>query len=370
MSTPSNAEKLSRGEDVGVDVAAIEREFATLWREAGGEQDGSIKPVTRACLANLMVLVEREELMAPLKAAFDALVLTVPARVLVLQVEDAAAGKAEFESFISANCILSPGGGKLVCSEEVTLVARGEGLSHLGSVVRALLVPNVPSMCLLPFPPDRAAKPLAGLLPLADRVLLDSCTMRDPSLWTSLAATIQRARQVVDLGWLGLTSMRSSLASVFDHEAPRHVLQTLQRVTLRSPAGRLANQVLILGWLADRLAWRNPRALPDGTVTVEMGRMCVTLDVQAVHTLPDGVEPAMELILSGEPGQVRLTRGAAPVLTVESLDRPAQHIALDPSTLGERIARGMGPKSVDPLFLKAMARVVELVGLLPRERVG
>ena len=363
MST--NAEKIKSGEDVGVDVGAIEREFAGLWHQAGEDaHDTSNKPVTRACLANLLVWVDREEMLAPLKSAFEQLVVSVPARVLVLQVEDAKAGAPEFESYISANCILAPGGGKLVCSEEVTLVARGDGTQHLGSVVRALLVPNVPIMALLSEPPARGAETANALVPLIDRLLVDSGAVRDVAQWKALGKIMVRAPEVVDLGWMALSSFRSALSSVFDHHEPRTALEGLREVSLVAPKSRLAGRILLLGWLADRLQWSAPVKQADGGVKYASPHGPVTVRVGQREAVEGKEEPATELLLTTSKGNIRLCRGKEPHVVVESLGHDGRAMALDPSTLGERIARAMGPRAPDALYTKAWKRSAELLGIL------
>ncbi len=362
-----NAERLSRGEDVGVDVGAIEREFASLWRSASA--DGAAdKAVTRACMANLLVWCEDDAQMAALKNAFDTLVVSVPARVLILKVEDAREDEKEFESYISANCIVAPGGGKLVCSEEVTLLARGAGVAHLGSVVRALLVPNVPTMLFLPRAPGRAVQTVLELLRLSDRLLLDTAAVEDPAELARLTALCDSGVPMVDLGWMGLAGLRNSLAAVFDHEGPRMALRGLKALTLRAPLRRLSSRLLLLGWLADRLALTEHPTLDvqrgDSRV---LSHGSVKLEVTTLHAGSNGVEPATTLQMQLADQDVTLTRGSEPYAFLQTL-RGLRKMALDPSTLGDRIARAMGPRAFDPAFPAVFARtrqVLRATGLAP-----
>lgn len=362
-----NAERLSRGEDVGVDVGAIEREFASLWRSASA--DGATdKAVTRACLANLLVWCEDDAQMTALKSAFDTLVVSVPARVLILKVEDAREGEKEFESYISANCIVAPGGGKLVCSEEVTLLARGAGVAHLGSVVRALLVPNVPTMFFLQRAPGRALQTVLELLRLSDRLLLDTAAVHDPGELARLTALCDSGLPVVDLGWMGLAGVRMSLASVFDHDSPRAALAGLKQVVLRAPHARLPNRLLLVAWLADRLKLpENPTLDSQSSETRVLSHGAVKLEVTSLAAGGDGLEPATTLHMELSGQDVTLTRGSEPYAYLQT-QRGLRKMALDPSTLGERIARAMGPRAFDPTFPGVFARTRQLLratGLAP-----
>ncbi|MBI5494101.1 MAG: glucose-6-phosphate dehydrogenase assembly protein OpcA [Deltaproteobacteria bacterium] len=360
----ATTERLGRGEDVGVDVAAIEREFAALWRSASGEAGAAdLKPVTRACLANLVVWCEDDAHLAALKQAFDALVVSVPARVLIVKSEPARDDAPAFESYISANCILAPGGGKLVCSEEVTLVARGDGLRHVAAVVRALLVANVPTMFLLVRPPTAGTTAVTPLLGLCDRLIIDTAMLTDLRELVRMEALADGARQVVDLGWLGLAGLRSSIASVFDHDGPRAALGTLTQVNLVAPAARMAGRVLLVAWLAERLKWRGPpdnlRAGARRTSVFSGPAGALTVELTAVPAPPGGAEPETLLELVMRDQVVRVRRGSEPVALIETAVG-VRSMALDPSSLGDRVARAMGPRAFDPAFPRVLARAVEM----------
>jgi glucose-6-phosphate dehydrogenase assembly protein OpcA len=353
MNTPVNSqERITRGEQVGVNVAAIEREFSALWGAAG---DGATA-VTRACLANLVCWLEEDA--DRNRASVNESVQNVPARVMLVQVDDADSARS-LETYISAICVPAHGGGKLVCSEEVTLQAGPQGLHHVAGVVRALLVPNVPSVVWVPSPPRRALPVLRALLPLADRMMVDSASVRVPADLRALHGLLMGVRQRVDVGWMGLWGMRSALASVFDHDEPRRQLASLHTVTLRCPRHRLANRLLLLGWFLDRVGLDALEVTErlSTSVTARAGNVRVGVEVLS----SDGTaEPPMELRLQSQGPDVVLRRGSAPVAELETR-RGTRQMALDPSTLGERLARAMAPNAPDPLMERALALALELL---------
>ena len=57
-------------------------------------------------------------------------------------------GTPEIEAWISALCAVAPGGGKLLCSEKVTVKSHMGGRRHVPALVRALRVPDVPTALL------------------------------------------------------------------------------------------------------------------------------------------------------------------------------------------------------------------------------
>jgi hypothetical protein len=75
---------------------------------------------------------------------------------------------------------------------------------------------------------------------------------------------------------------------------------------------------------------------------------------------PDGKEAdtVLEMHLAGQ--SVKLSRGVEPYAILETV-KGVRRMALDPSSLGERIARAMGPRAFDPLFPRVLARTVELL---------
>ena len=117
--------KVTRGEGVAVDVRAIERELANMWAHASEHAS----TVARACLWNLVVRVDDEGHLGRVKETLAEVVRACPSRLLLLHAdaEPNAAEQPEVEAELSAHCHLAPGGGKLVCSEEVTRRSHGAG---------------------------------------------------------------------------------------------------------------------------------------------------------------------------------------------------------------------------------------------------
>src|SRR5262249_3379055 len=131
--------------------------------------------VTRACLWNLVVHMDGDVAFEHTRKLIDDAVPACPARVLLLRLNpEGNADGAELEAWISANCQIAPGGGKLVCSEEITREARGGGLAHVPSLVRALLVPDVPTALLWRGAPPTSLAPVQPLIGVTERLIVDT----------------------------------------------------------------------------------------------------------------------------------------------------------------------------------------------------
>ena len=372
-----SVEHFTGGESIGVDVPAIERDLAALWRESatGG------KSVTRACLWNLVVHASNEEAVARAKALVNAIAPACPSRALVLDVrESAAPGERELEAWISANCHIAPGGGKLLCSEEITIAARASGRTHVPALVRALLVPDVPAALLWagPAPRGEDAAWLEPLLRGADRLVVDTDDPAAPvggraagwraGTWRTLVACA-RAVQVVDLGWLRLSPFRVLLASCFDPPVGGAVLARTQRASVVvSPRG-VATGELLLGWLAARLGWgkiaatgpgndartRRWSAPRPGGIGVELA-----LEVRDVDAGHDGI---WEIVIECEPSltfRIIDAPGGPEMVRVEAAGREAREMVCGGRGDAELLVAALGARGGDQLYAEVLARAVEL----------
>src|SRR5438105_11122652 len=180
------------GRAIAVPLPQIERELATLWREAAqaARATGRAQALTRACLWNLVVRVPGETALVRAKRIIDAISSSVPARVLVLETRSDAAAEP-VRAWIEANWHRIEGGRIEIGSEEVTLRAAGETVDDLAPVVRALLVPDVPTAALwLGAAPDPRGNLDRELRAAADRLILDgdgAVRGEAPSPWENLA---------------------------------------------------------------------------------------------------------------------------------------------------------------------------------------
>ncbi len=253
-------ERFSAGESFSVDPDAIERELASVWRTAGqASTDENQRPVTRACLWNIIVHLEErdrpgKEAVAVREEALGELAKYLAVRSLVLRTQASAPKQTELESYISAKCIVSEGGGKLVCSEEITLLSRGEGERHLPSLVRALLVPSVPTAAIFGAVPALEDPHIAGLLRGVDRCVIDLDNSPEEGRYRRVKELSQKlALGVVDLNWIALEPIRSSISMLFDSPKAAAQIPAIDTLELAAPFSRRSSSNLILGWLLDGL---------------------------------------------------------------------------------------------------------------------
>lgn len=341
-----------RGEDLAVDVSAIEKELTSLWKAAAKDTD---QVTTRACLWNLAVHSPGYEESDQLREQLETIYPSLPMRTLVLEVESGI--EPALSAWVSARCHLTPNG-KQVCSEEVTIRCDASATARLSPLISALLVPDIPSAAWWPDLSHAPDAMMAHFVDTVDRVVLDTSTAQGARGLQTLRrlSQVRRAtrRMIGDLAWHRISPWRSLLARLFDSQVAREDLarmDTLEIQAVGRPGDATGSPALLLGgWLASCLGWE-----PQGD-----------------HWLrPDGGLVRCEV--SHQRGKrrnelLRVTlRAGEHVYTVERgedclLRSHAQHIEegvaailrLRQTTDAELLQRELGPMGDDPLLWQAM----------------
>jgi glucose-6-phosphate dehydrogenase assembly protein OpcA len=147
-----------------------------------------------------------------------------------------------------------------VMREQVEILIGPDQLAHLDTVIDPVVVPELTTMLWSPHGHDEA---LTALREMIDVILLDSDDVPEPSAAFERASELLRSAYVVDLAWLRTTPWRERLAASFDPPDRIAALRQIRGVSVRHREGSLASALLLAGWLASRLEWRN------GNVAVE-----------------------------------------------------------------------------------------------------
>lgn len=347
--TVSEIERFTSGQTIGVDVAAIERDLAALWRKASSQNAS----VTRACSWNLVIHTANEAELERARVLADALVAAVPSRTVILNHRPNAAGP-EIEAFVTANCKMMPGGGKLVCAEEITIEARGRGGDHLPSLLRALLVPDIPTAVMWSDLPS--ASNMGDLLGGVERVVFDSTRATELSGVEQLGAKI--TARVADLNWLRAASLRLIIAAAFDAPADTGNLFRIDRLSIECSASAMACTRLLIGWLAERLSWGTPERLTDRETPGwlfprQQGQVFV--DVTAREGVPYGVQ---RLVFGAGPRRIELTVKDGSI--VIDNDGIAHSVPYSVHNDEELIVAALGSRGSDRLYPSALHGAAEL----------
>lgn len=235
-----------------VPVGAIERELGDLLRTAA-EQLG--RPVTRARTITLVAFApgpaEGERLIEVMARTSE----RHPARAIILMVDP---GAPDLQAAVAAHGTAVGAERQQVVSEQIILRAPRQALGRLISLVRHLVLPDMPVYLYWPAPVTWDGL-LLELLDLADRLVLDSAAFPDGAAGLADVARVVSAPAapvaVSDLSWGRLTVWRGVTAHFFD---PPHAgyLDRIERVRLTHAASSRVQALLYVGWLAGRLLWR------------------------------------------------------------------------------------------------------------------
>ena len=242
-----------------VAVEAIERELAGLWLAFGSDAKEQ-EAVTRACMSNLVIFCSTDAQAQPILQHLPTIVRMHPARILLL-VGEAISPDARLEAHVSALCHVT-GGRRQVCSEHITVSAKGESIRLLPSVARPLLIADLPTTlwwASTEAPPLRPEL-FGELSELVDQVIYDSRGWPDPvraliatARW---AASDQTSRFVADLAWRHLKPWRRLVSQALDPAVVPGALESIAEVVVDHGPHALPQSWLLVGWLACLLGWK------------------------------------------------------------------------------------------------------------------
>ena len=295
----------------------------------------------------------------------------LPARAIVLCIDDDAGARPQgsrIEATVESNLVAHPEGGRLVYSEQITLIGPPGCEPHFGALVRGFGIPGIPTAVFW-LEPALAGPALAReLLPLADRVVLDSTACFRPQQLFDLNGLTTRAQPVpvADLGWLRFGGLRSLFAGLFDPPVGGGPLAAATRLEIRHLTGSEAPALLFAAWLGVRLGWRPLRV----TAAAEGGIRCeVARNEAAVETLHAQLTPAdgpcgrsgiLSVTLEAGNHRFSIHRTALDETRLESTFAPLRVVKLDSYSDAELAVAALGPRGRDPLFARCLAFAREL----------
>jgi glucose-6-phosphate dehydrogenase assembly protein OpcA len=383
---------------VPVRLSDIERE---LGRQMKVEHGPGEHPVIQARMSNLVIFCNRADLARNIEAEIPAIVAVHPARVLLLVVESetspqgsgvrgqaSEATKAPGVSATPEHWSLSPSSGLLayvgvrvqrlgreqICSEQVTLCAREEGLDRLPFAVRALLIGDLPTNLwwATPDPPPPLAGPLLEeLAEDAQQLLYDSQGWPDPHRGVEVTAAWleqfegrsghSRWRVASDLSWRRLKTWRRFLAQTLDPALAPGVLDSVTEVLLEHGPHAVTQAWQLVGWLASRLGWRveKPHLQPGVEISWRVRAPHGRVHVR-IHRLAEGPPEVRRVrigcTLQGKARALNLIVEDERRLAVmfEGDDLASRTVTLQRPTLADLVARQLSDREPDPVFRESL----------------
>ena len=205
-----------------IDVAAIEKELTTLWKEASEDESGG---VVRSSILNLLIYVPN-----PAEASkVDDIMLEItgshPCRA-ILMIADRESAQNTLTAQVTSRCTLPTPSSKQVCCEQVTITASEDHLDEVPSAAVPLLISDLPVYLWWRAVPQVTDKQLFGkLAEISDRMIIDSSQFNDPrGDLASMAAALRNTERwaaLSDLNWARLTAWRALIASFYERRSDR-----------------------------------------------------------------------------------------------------------------------------------------------------
>jgi glucose-6-phosphate dehydrogenase assembly protein OpcA len=287
----STMQEFALAEPRPANVAQIESGLSAMWRSAAESMDGK-STVSRASALTLLVYVDCNEAAREVSNLVAEVARQNPCRAVVMCVDPKAA-TAGLMATVSAHCHLSSDGEKQICSEQITLNARGDTGRELVSVVMPLTISGLPIYFWwragnfnLPSYFDQVLRVTQHVIVDSSRFEAAGADLRSLAAWMDKQAGRVR---LSDLNWARATPWREIVAQAFDSADRRPFLRRIREVHIEyeMESARLTAQrsqsLLLTAWLATRLGWEFvrtesrgeniPRALhfkaADGEVKVE-----------------------------------------------------------------------------------------------------
>jgi glucose-6-phosphate dehydrogenase assembly protein OpcA len=362
-----------------VPVSAVQHYLSALWRRLSREQPAGV-PLAPARMLNLVLYGEDEALPETAERLAGTVAARHPGRLIAVRLDRGRAG-TEIAAEVSVRCVPDPTGQRQVCSELILLTVPAALRRYVPHALCALLLSDLPVALWWTGAP-RVDDPLYRRLTadLVSRVLLDSRADDQPGVTLSALARwcAERSQATLgDLAWARLDPWRRAITAFFDQPGLSPPPARIRRVELMSGDAALpADALLLLGWLASRLAWQveGVRQEPDA---VQIDFLCGGRRVQAYATRVADVQPSPGLAAV----HLHVALGAEAFYFFEAHrghDANVVHTHVTPPG-GPRSARSPGlPEAADealvarlldaslpdPLYVAALDRAAEIAGAL------
>ena len=259
-----------------VDAGTVDRTLQRLWSEiADGRHrvtgrtraavDGALM---RTRTLNLIAIADTPEDADRIKQVVTELSEFFPSRTVILIRHGVSNFGEGLQVAVSVKELPTKRAQAPIRFETITVAAPGDREELLASVASPVLVPELPDFVWCPSASPAGSALLQELLPITDRLIVDTSLTDDPSTTLPyLATTVAKEGDglaMSDATWTRLRPWRQTIAQFFDQSTTQPYLERIEDVVI-SHAGRgedgrsgLTAGLLLAGWLATRLGWRAP----------------------------------------------------------------------------------------------------------------
>jgi glucose-6-phosphate dehydrogenase assembly protein OpcA len=121
-----------------------------------------------------------------------------------------------------------------ICCEQVEITATRESLRDVPAVLRGITVPDLPVVICCPSVELCKRPEVSSLLPLSDKLIVDSGSHGDSTAVLQYLNEIKRPKLLVaDLTWGRLTPLREAIAQIFENPVCLREAYNLESVNIQ-----------------------------------------------------------------------------------------------------------------------------------------
>jgi glucose-6-phosphate dehydrogenase assembly protein OpcA len=194
----------------------ILKDLAGLWVDLGKQEENG---VLRACALTFIVVVNDSHDGFAVGEAIAALMHDHPSRAIVIRVRESS--EPFLDARVLAQCWMPFGRNQQICCEQIEITSSLGGLGEVPTVIRSLVVPDLP-VVLYCRDFELSERPqFQSLLPLTGKLVIDSGSASDLRPIQYLSSLPSGGYRKADLAWSRLTRWRESIAQIF--EDPKHL---------------------------------------------------------------------------------------------------------------------------------------------------
>jgi glucose-6-phosphate dehydrogenase assembly protein OpcA len=165
----------------------------------------------------LVVAAESDEDAANVSGTLAELMHAHPSRAVVLR---PSAEPGAMEARVFAQCWMPFGKRQQICCEQIEITASKDRLSEVPGAILGIMVPDLPVVLWARGKEWLSAPEFQLVLPLVQKLIVDSAKLGDPVKAFSLMRTLQaESTHVGDLAWTRLTALRQAIAHLLEDAA-------------------------------------------------------------------------------------------------------------------------------------------------------
>lgn len=359
---------------IRVNAANIEQALNRMWDSLHNDGQQELG-VTRACMSNLIIACQTEAQVINVRERIPALVERHPARVFLMMIDESF--KEGISADVSAYC-RQENAGQQLCSEYVEIRCSPDLVEGLGSVLRPLLIGDLPSTLWWASnePPALSGRRFNVLAELAGQVIYDSTGWPDPLKGVKAMTrwVASERRPVFNLVWRHLKPWRRMLAQMLAPDVAHGALDNIHEVRIEHGPHALTMAWLLVGWLAARLEWQPVHGKRRSAAQLDWSfkKAGNTIQVQIIRSDQGAAHiKSLNIKWHGEPkGYARFVMDDDLRLSLEPDSSTLPHATVSgrEPPIEIMIAAQLAHRTRDPLFQQTLAVAQRMTSALESAR--